>query len=445
MDPHLLENRLKREIQARKQAETLLEEKSSELYLAYKALESSARELVEQSNELNAILEHTAAAIIMVGSDGKVFRINHMANTLFGKETIQKGILFQSLFAPSHHETIAAALQNPTEAEESLEVEALRDKSFAFPVEVSVSEVRIDDIVRTIWICRDLTRRRALENEVRQAQKMEALGSLASGVAHEINTPVQFVSDNMRFLQDSFEDLIELVGKYQQAVKGLEAPNKGALLKDLAEAEEDTDLEFLKDDVPDSIEQSINGMKRIGQIVGAIKEFSHPGQSESSAVDLNQAIETTILVSKNQWKYVAELEKDLQDNLPLFEGSVGDVNQVLLNLIVNAAHAIEEKDGTDLGTIKITTRSDEEGLVLIVQDSGCGISRENLDRIFDPFFTTKEAGKGTGQGLAITYNMMKKLGGTVKVNSEVGAGTTFRLTIPLKQSEEQNLGKKQAS
>ncbi len=431
-----MENRLRRETMARQQAEKLLEEKSSELYYANKALEASSRELVEQANELNAILEHTAAAIIMADAEGRVFRSNHMAYDLFGKDKVVKGEPVKNLFTMPHHEVIDQALVNPEETADMLEVEALRDKSFAFPAEISISHVYIDGVARTVWICRDLSRRRELENEARQAQKMEALGSLASGVAHEINTPVQFVSDNIKFLQDSFEDLMDLVGKYRQALKGLEAPNKGVVLKEMADAEEDVDLEFLRDDVPDSIEQSTRGMKRIGQIVGAIKEFSHPGQSELSSVDLNQAIETTIIVSKNQWKYVSELEKDLEENLPLFEGTVGDVNQVLLNLIVNAAHAIEERGVSDLGKIKITTRSADNTLVLEVQDSGCGISRENLDRVFDPFFTTKEVGKGTGQGLAITYNMMKKLGGNVTVDSEVGVGTTFKLTIPLKQEAE---------
>jgi signal transduction histidine kinase len=195
-----------------------------------------------------------------------------------------------------------------------------------------------------------------------------------------------------------------------------------------------SDIEYLCNEIPNAIEQSLDGTERIAKIVGAMKEFSHPGVKEKQMVDMNRAIETTVTISKNEWKYVADVELDLDPTLPLVKCMAAEFNQVLLNIIVNAAQAIgaAKKGGTEKGTIKIITLQPKSGWCEIkVSDDGPGIQEEIRSRIFDPFFTTKEVGKGTGQGLAIARSIVvDKHGGTIRVETEPGAGTTFIIDIP---------------
>jgi len=268
-----------------------------------------------------------------------------------------------------------------------------------------------------------LEERDRLEDNLRQAQKLEAIGQLAAGIAHEINTPTQYVGDNLRFLKESFGELQSLLGDLV-TVGGEPA---GKLLAD-------ADFDYLKEEIPRALNQSLEGVDRVAKIVRAMKEFSHPAR-EKTATDLNRAIQSTITVASNEWKYVAEIEMDLDPNLPSVHCSPAEFNQVILNMIVNAAHAITDvvgDGGNGKGKILVRTRSDGEFAVVDITDSGSGMPAHIQQRIFDPFFTTKEVGKGTGQGLAIAHNVIvDKHGGTIKVNSAPGAGTTFTIRLPI--------------
>ncbi|UTW60171.1 PAS domain S-box protein [Kordiimonas sp. SCSIO 12603] len=439
MDIQILESRIAREKAARIQAESLLEQKSYELYQTNKELSQTACNLQEQSQQIETILEHTIAAIFMVDQNGIIIRANEHSRKLFGAEGATTGKPLTPLFEGDHRATVEYLTQKGGESDELFDLHGLKTDGTPFPIEAAVSKIEVADGFKTVWICRDLSsrmkaekRRRKLEQELSQAQKMEALGTLASGIAHEINTPIQFVRDNIHFLQDSFEDLESLISEYRKAINSLEAPNKAEILEKLKDAEEDADLEFLQEELPSCGEQSLEGMERIGTIVSAIKEFSHPGQSATADIDLNKAIETTATVTHNQWKYVADLNLDLDSNLPHIKGNAGDINQVMLNLIVNAAHAIEEQKQSSSGAINISTRSSASAVHLEITDTGCGIPEKYLERIYDPFFTTKEVGKGTGQGLAITYKIItQRMGGSIEVETEAGIGTCFKITLPL--------------
>lgn len=275
-----------------------------------------------------------------------------------------------------------------------------------------------------------------LERQESQAQRMEALGTLAGGVAHEINTPVQFVGDNVRFLKDAFAELKGVLRACQNLpASAKDDPALAASVRALEDAMAGADLDFLLTEIPPSIDQSLEGIARIAEIVKAIKGFSHPDEAEMTPADINQLIKTTVTVSRNQWKYVAEMKLDLDPDLPPVSCLPGQINQVLLNLIINAAYAIEETG--QQGRIGIATRRDEAWLEITVSDSGCGIPAQNLQKIFEPFFTTKGVGRGTGQGLAITHSVVtRKHGGTLAVDSEVGRGTTFTIRLPLEQPNE---------
>lgn len=273
-----------------------------------------------------------------------------------------------------------------------------------------------------------------MEVQLRHAQKMEAIGQLAAGIAHEINTPVQYINDNLRFLEDAFQDLGEVFSMEGAFVQRAFVDSfLSSEAKSLAEWVEGKDTGYLLEEVPKALQQSKEGVKRVATIIQAMKVFSHPGTEGRSAVDLNGALENTVLVARNEWKYVAELELDLDPELPKAEVYPGEINQVFLNLIVNAAHAIEEVVGSSgaKGSIRAGTHSDGEWVEVRVQDTGCGIPENIQSRVFDPFFTTKAVGKGTGQGLSIVHSVVAKHGGTVRFETEMGKGTTFIVRLPL--------------
>ena len=274
-----------------------------------------------------------------------------------------------------------------------------------------------------------------------QTRKLESIGQLAAGIAHEINTPTQFVGDNIRFLKDAFSDLNQLLEKHQELLQAVKENSvTDELVTEVGAEIERVDLEFLNEEVPQAIEQSIEGVERVARIVKAMKDFSHPGENALSDIDLNGAINSTLTVAANEWKYVAEMKTDFDSSLGKVPCLPGEFNQVILNLVVNAAHAIEEtdrvrKDGGK-GTISISTRKKGEWAEIRINDNGVGIKESAKERIFDPFFTTKEVGKGTGQGLYIAHQVIaEKHLGRIWVESEPGKGATFIILLPIAREE----------
>ncbi len=285
-------------------------------------------------------------------------------------------------------------------------------------------------------VCVDISERKLLERELAQAQKLEAIGHLAAGIAHEINTPTQYIGDNTRFLQDAFSDLeivLEAVDRLLRAAKNGRINERG--LNEVESALHKADIDYLKEEIPLAISQSLEGVGRVAGIVRAMKEFSHPGGAQKQAIDLNHAIENTLTISRNEWKYVAELVTDLDPDLPPVPCLPGDLNQVILNVVVNAAQAIGDvvkEAGQPSGRITVRTRRDGDHVEISVQDTGAGIPEECQSKVFDPFFTTKEVGKGSGQGLSIAHSIVTdKHGGTITFETQPGRGTTFIIRLPL--------------
>ncbi|GGF55360.1 hypothetical protein GCM10011332_05950 [Terasakiella brassicae] len=289
-----------------------------------------------------------------------------------------------------------------------------------------------------VWVDTDITqvmqieeKNRQLERELLQSQKMESIGTLAGGIAHEINTPIQYIGDNIRFIGEAVQDLMETLDCYQKLEKeAATQPVLNALVEKCAQAYENADIEFIRDELPLAIEQSLAGVQQVSHIVKAMKEFAHPSSKEKSTVDLNRVIERSCAVGKNEWKTVAQVELDLAPDLPSVMGLEGDLNQVVLNMIVNAAHAIAAA-GRDDGIIALRTFERDGQVVMVVEDNGTGVPDAIKQRVFDPFFTTKEVGKGTGQGLAISHDIIvSKHGGELKVGDSDMGGASFEIVLP---------------
>jgi signal transduction histidine kinase len=274
-----------------------------------------------------------------------------------------------------------------------------------------------------------------MEGELRHSQKLEAVGQLAAGIAHEINTPIQFVGDSLEFLRDAFDDMRGLLEQYRALAETAATASAQELAEKLEEADDEADLEYLLEQVPKAIERTLDGAGRVAEIVRAMKEFAHPRRDSQAPADLNRAIQSTATVARNELKYVADVAFDLGD-LPPVVCHLGDVNQVVLNLMVNASHAIADRiSGGEIerGTITVSTRlsDDAQWVTISVADTGGGIPEEVRERIFEPFFTTKEVGKGTGQGLAIAARVCEAHGGSLSFDTELGEGTTFHLRLPV--------------
>ncbi len=271
-----------------------------------------------------------------------------------------------------------------------------------------------------------------MEVTLRHAQKMESIGQLAAGIAHEINTPIQYIGDNLRFMLGAVEELLGALDALPPEVPGGAGMDDGTrTFRDRLQA---ADMDYLRKELPKAARQSLEGVARVSKIVGAMKEFSHPGSESRTTADLNRAIESTVAVSRNEWKYVADLDLELDPLLQPVPCYPGEINQVVLNLIVNAAHAIGDTVGHSgqKGRITIRTRSEAGQVVIQIEDTGAGIPEAIRDRIFDPFFTTKGVGKGTGQGLAIAHSVVvDKHGGTIGFETELGQGTLFTIHLPI--------------
>jgi len=265
-----------------------------------------------------------------------------------------------------------------------------------------------------------------------QSEKMVSIGQLAAGVAHEINNPTGFVSSNLKTLTDYQNDINNLIKHYRKLVADLKKTNREHLsssiekqLEQITSLEDEADIDFILEDIMDLISDCKEGSARIKKIVIDLKDFAHPGEDKIQSADINDGIETTLNVVWNELKYKATVNKEL-GKLPMVKCYPQQLNQVFMNLFVNAAQAIEKQ-----GEISIATRADDGFVEIKIGDTGSGIDKENLSRIFDPFFTTKDVGKGTGLGLNVAYNIIKKHNGTIDVKSQVEKGTVFKIRIPV--------------
>jgi len=288
---------------------------------------------------------------------------------------------------------------------------------------------RIEELLRANEELKELNAKLSdTQDKLMQSEKLASIGQLAAGVAHEINNPIGYIFSNFGTLEKYLADLFEMLGAYEQAESALAGTPAAERLRALRERIE---LDYLKDDIPTLMAESKEGISRVRKIVQDLKDFSRvDARQEWEWVDLHQGIDSTLNIVNNEIKYKADVVKHY-GRLPDVECLPSELNQVFMNLLVNAAHAIT----AERGTITIRTGCEGSDVWVEVADNGCGITKENLSRIFDPFFTTKPVGKGTGLGLSLSYGIVKKHAGRIEVKSEIGMGTTFRVTVPQKRAE----------
>lgn len=415
------------------------------------------KRLEEQQRRLHLmnqmILNAAGDGIVGVDHEGCITFVNPAASRMLGWESHE---LLGRSFGETVHQPVAQGGNHgrrelsPIKGSPYLATPALMQTVFrrrdgsTFPVECSSQPIREGEtITGQVITFRDISERQMLEAKLRQAQKMESIGQLAAGIAHEINTPTQYIGDNICFVLEACKELNPIFQACLEIRRRLlsKAAIQEEHLTALYEALREVDLDYLYDDIPRALNEAMEGVRGVAKIVRSMKEFSHPAAQAKQVVDFNRCVESTVTVCRNEWKYVADVELDLDPQLPPVYCSPGEMNQVLLNLIVNAAHAIGEKLGgaaNERGKITISTRCQGDWLEIRVSDTGTGIPEAIRDRIFDPFFTTKPVGKGTGQGLAITHSIVvEKHHGTIDVETTPGEGTTFIVRIPIHDQEEE--------
>jgi PAS domain S-box-containing protein len=376
-------------------------------------------------------------AVIVTGPDGAVLDWNPAAERIFGydrAEVVGLCATFLGTAAGECERVLAAAAQGARwSGEYHFRRKDGRERvceSVVVPVSGESGEPD-----GAIWVSRDVTDHKRLQAKLLQAQKLEAIGQLGAGIAHEINTPTQYVGDNLQFAEQALADLLAVLAAHQPIVDACRADGRfaaGVAHADAVAAQ--VDQAFLEVELPLALRQALEGIERIAEIVRGMKAFSHPGAGALTATDLNQQLEHALELSRSAWRDTADLVWDADPSLPLVFCHVGEVNQVLLNVIVNAAHAIADSPATRAGArgeIRVSSRRDGAWVELRVGDTGGGIPEELRSRIFDPFFTTREVGRGTGQGLTIALAIVEKHGGSITFDTVLGVGTTFVIRLPI--------------
>ncbi len=430
-DDLLLQRRFERERKARKEAERLLEQKSIEIFHANQRLDGLAR-------QTRAIVETAAEGIVTYSHDGRIDLFNRSAARIFERDDANEIGIRQLFKMTQNLEQVLFPQQSglsPIEGghdAEPVEIQGVTQGGRQFCAEVAISRSGAGDDSQYTMLVRDLTRKKTLEARLAQAQKMESVGQLASGIAHEINTPIQFVNDNMLFLEGAFGDLGKLLDLFDLLAKRVE---NGEAADDLIERirteQELADLPFLRSEFPGAIAQSLEGIQRVATIVRAMKEFSQTSTENKTATQLNRMIENSLTVIRNQADQIANIETELDPEVGDVVCLSGPVSQCLLNVINNSLEAIQEQGASQIGCVRVSSHARAEAVEIRVQDNGPGVPAKIRDRIFEPFFTTKEVGKGMGQGLSFVYDtIVTKHGGEIDIEPVPCGGTCVRMRLP---------------
>jgi PAS domain S-box-containing protein len=394
--------------------------------------EGKARRSAEE--RLRALVEQSSDVIVVVAPDSTILYAAGATAAVLGRELEQlHGTELTSLVDPDDVAELLTLCATADQQRAELSVHHADGRRLTCEIRAAslIEDPNWNGVVLHIW---DVSNRKALELELRLAQKLEAVGQLAAGIAHEINTPIQYVGDTSRFLDNSFAELMPLFDVYAELLAAAHAGTiTSELLQRVDEMEEITDVAYLRGRIPKACERTVEGVEKVSKIVAAMRAFAHPPSLDAAPADINGAIRNILTIATNEYKYVADVTTELGE-LPEVTCNIGDINQVVLNLIVNAAHAIADVVGDSgrRGAIRVRTWAKDSDVVISVADDGGGIPPSVAGRIFDPFFTTKPIGRGTGQGLALSRTIVvERHGGSLTFETRVGEGTTFFVRLPI--------------
>ncbi|MFK7917324.1 MAG: sensor histidine kinase [Ilumatobacter sp.] len=397
-----------------------------------------------------AVLDSLALNIVWMDVEHRVAGMNHGFGSIIDEDWTRTDVLGERLSdccpedeAASWHDSEALLAQAIESGEANSGIVSFIADDELREFRVTCSPLRQDreagEVVGGVLISLDITDGRRESRSMASTSRLASIGQLAAGVAHEINTPIQFVANNNDFLKTSTDELLDAVRELAALASTVNGERVDEILTDI-------DIDFLVDELPQALEQSRSGLERVQDIVRAMKTFSHPG-TDATYVDLAEALRSTIDVSAGEWKHVADVSLDVDADLPVIWAREGELKQVFLNLVVNAAQAIGERNGVGHGSIVVSAnRAGTDAVCVKVTDDGAGMPDEVRERVFEQFFTTKPVGKGTGQGLSIVHDVVAAHGGSISIESTVGVGTSFIVTLPIAASgSESPVDPKQAS
>ena len=445
-----IEQERKTEKQNRDEGPFLEEERNLLIRMARSIGDSIEREQAREITSRTAsYLDMMGDALVILNMNKTIVKANESALKLWGFNDLEDmiGLGYEEIVPQTEIDTLMAKMKelSGTGRKNSIETTIITKEGVNIPVILSCSLTK-DANGRPdgyIGVFKDISSRKnqeekrlILEKELQQALRLEAIGTLAAGIAHEINTPIQFIGNNAEFLTKAVTRIFTMIEDYQEILSNMpEFAGQDLLARKIEKIEKRAKLPYLQREIPEALNQTLDGVDRVARIVKAMKDFSHMGSDVMAQEDINSAVESTIPISRNEWKYVAEMKTELDPSLPLVECFIGDIKQVLLNLIVNAAHTIKDaltSSGETSGQITVRTFAEDGFVFISVSDTGKGIPAKIENRIFEPFFTTKEVGKGTGQGLSITYQtIVEKHGGDLSFETEIDKGTTFIVKLPV--------------
>ena len=386
-----------------------------------------------------SLIEHGSDVIVVVDDQQSTTYISPSVQRLFGyNPQVLMHTPLEPYLHPEDQAAVHQAFQQVRTQPGQLHTAEFRvqhqDQSWRIVQATFNNRLHDPAVQGTVLNLQDLTQHKQTQQQLTQAHKMESIGQLAAGVSHEINTPMQFIGDNTVFLQDGFETIEQILGHYDQLLTQVKQGQVERDLLDQIEASiEASDIDYIREKTPEALRESLDGVQRVSQIVQAMRVFAHPGSDQLELADINQLVESAVTVSRNEWKYVAELELALDPALPKVACLPNDLSRVIVNLVVNAAHAIgTTMEEGQLGRIQLSTQQQEASVLIAITDSGGGIPEAVQPHVFNPFFTTKEVGKGTGQGLAIAHDVVvNKHKGELYFDTQQGQGTTFYIKLTL--------------
>lgn len=435
IESELEKHQARLELEVKRRTEEL-QKRNRELRLEIKERKRIETALQESEEQYRILVENATVGIVLIQDQVIKFANNFSAKACGYELEDILNIPFLSLIHPEDREMAISNHMKRLKGEpapKDYQIRSIGKGGGTHWLELNAVQISYNKKPAILSFFKEITQQRQLEAQILQAEKMASIGQLAAGVAHEINNPVGFMSSNMHTMEDYHESIHKFFTRYHDFLSELkngsieyhENSSAQEKIREIELLEKDLDLKFILDDCPHLIHESQEGAQRIKNIVSDLKNFAHPGNEKRQWADINRCIESTLNIVWNELKYHVNVIKNF-DDLPEIECHPQQLNQVFMNLFVNAAQAIEEK-----GQIKIRTGTENGHIEIKISDTGMGIPQENISKIFDPFFTTKSVGKGTGLGLNVSYNIIKKHNGTIAVESDVGKGTTFTIRLPV--------------